>query len=64
VSTLWLLSQSKSISSPETQQRYSRPIERGEPHAYIRGGAGDRKVRNNHRRTEKAHNQLHRRDSL
>ena len=47
-----LLSQGKSLSSPETQQRYSRPIERSEPHAYVRGGAGDRKVRNNHRRTE------------
>jgi hypothetical protein len=50
--TLSLLSQGKSLSSPETQQRYSRPIERSEPHAYVRGGAGDRKVRNNHRRTE------------
>ena len=50
--TLWLLSQSKSLSSPETQQRHSRPIERGEPRAYLRGGAGDRKVHNNHRRTE------------
>ena len=49
--TLSLLSQGKSLSSPETQRRYSRLIERGEPPAYLRG-AGDRKVRNDHRRTE------------
>ena len=35
VRTLWLLSQGKSLSSPETQHRYLRPIERGEPHAYV-----------------------------
>jgi hypothetical protein len=42
---LSLLSQGKSLSSPETQRRHSRLIEPGERHAYV-CGAGNRKVRN------------------
>ena len=62
--TLSLLSQGKSLSSPETQRRYPRLIERGEPHAYVLRGAGDHKVRNDHGRTENHITLIQRESSL